>query len=338
MLKYNKSFFVASVVLMLCLAMLGSLLMPSTSHADEADCNARGGKWTKVTNTGSTTSGSVPGYVCLGLPKSDDTTPISTKPINVQARTEEECAANTSGAGKWIEVTVGGVSGTVTGGICQIAPGTPANCVDQWCVDGNTDDDDDDTSQTPASEITDPDECNSTEGYSWEADENQENGGTCVEKEEKTCGTEVEGTGWIICPGLNTASKFADAMWHLFEMLLNTNPLSDSIKAVWVNFRNIANALLILIFLIIVFSQTSNLAVVDHQRREVEPDLRRPEDHRRRLESKGHDPSGRRCVRSEADSRRGVCGPGDKQRRSQDDAGFRRTADQDGRVLGIVRR
>ena len=163
MLKYNKSFFVASVVLMLCLAMLGSLLMPSTSHADEADCNARGGKWTKVTNTGSTTSGSVSGYVCLGLPASNNnSTPISTVPLYVQAGSAEECAANTSGAGTWTKINNSGgtTSGNVTGYVCRIEPGTSANCVDQWCVDGNTDESDD-TSQTPASDITDPNECNS---------------------------------------------------------------------------------------------------------------------------------------------------------------------------------
>ena len=279
MLKYNKSFFVASVVLMLCLAMLGSLLMPSTSHADEADCNARGGKWTKVTNTGSTTSGSVPGYVCLGLPKSDDTTPISTKPINVQARTEEECAANTSGAGKWIEVTVGGVSGTVTGGTCQIAPGTPANCVDQWCVDGNTDESDD-TSQTPASDITDPNECNSIEGYSWEANESQENGGTCVEKEEKTCGTEVTGIGWLLCPVTNAAIGFADGMWTVFEGLLKTPPLQQSggnddgvYYTTWTSVRNLANVLFVVVFLIVIFSQVSNVGISNYGIKKMLPKI-----------------------------------------------------------------
>lgn len=90
---------------------------------------------------------------------------------------------------------------------------------------------------------------------------------------EKTCNTEVKSVGWFICPGLETAASFADAMWNLFEMLLNTNPLSDPIKAVWVNFRNIANALLILIFLIIVFSQTSNLGINNYGVKKILPRL-----------------------------------------------------------------
>lgn len=282
MLKQNRRFFVTSVVLILCLATFGTLFMPSTSYADDAsDCAAKGGKWLE-TGTGAYGTGGQKTWVCLGLPASNNnSTPISTVPLYVQAGSAEECAANTSGAGTWTKINNSGgtTSGNVTGYVCRIEPGTSANCVDQWCVDGNTDESDD-TSQTPASDITDPNECNSIEGYSWEANESQENGGTCVEKEEKTCGTEVTGIGWLLCPVTNAAIGFADGMWTVFEGLLKTPPLQQSdgnddgvYYKTWTSIRNLANGLFVVVFLIVIFSQVSNVGISNYGIKKMLPKI-----------------------------------------------------------------
>lgn len=123
--------------------------------------------------------------------------------------------------------------------------------------------------------IGDPDECNNTDGMVWQEDASQENGGTCIAEEEKPdCGSEVKGIGWIVCPGLDAAAGFADSMWGIFEFLMFTNPLKDpSVNSVWLNFRNIANVLLVVVFLIIVFSQVSNIGINNYGIKKLLPRL-----------------------------------------------------------------
>ena len=120
-----------------------------------------------------------------------------------------------------------------------------------------------------ASSIKREDECVAA-GFEWVD-------GACTnptEDKEPTCGSEVKGVGWLICPGLDAAAGFADAMWGIFEFLMFTNPLKDSsINSVWVNFRNIANVLLVVVFLIIVFSQVSNIGINNYGIKKLLPRL-----------------------------------------------------------------
>lgn len=126
----------------------------------------------------------------------------------------------------------------------------------------------------PASQMT-QEEC-AAAGNDWRTtdDDGNEIEGKCYQKEEKSCGTEVSKVGWLVCPGLETAAGFADAMWGIFEFLMFTNPLKDqSINDVWVNFRNIANVLLVVVFLIIVFSQVSNIGINNYGIKKLLPRL-----------------------------------------------------------------
>jgi len=85
------------------------------------------------------------------------------------------------------------------------------------------------------------------------------------EEANKTCGTEVTGIGWMMCPLLTAATGFADTMWKLFEGLLRSQPLSSDpsnhIYQTWSGFRNIANSLLIIAFLVVIYSQITSAGI-----------------------------------------------------------------------------
>jgi hypothetical protein len=127
----------------------------------------------------------------------------------------------------------------------------------------------------PASQMT-QEEC-AAAGNDWRTtdEDGNEIEGKCFQKDEDpTCGSEVKGIGWIVCPGLDAAAGFADAMWGIFEFLMFTNPLKDpSVNNVWLNFRNIANVLLVVVFLVIVFSQVSNIGINNYGIKKLLPRL-----------------------------------------------------------------
>lgn len=94
-------------------------------------------------------------------------------------------------------------------------------------------------------------------------DETTNTGGQ--EDEKRTCGTEVTGIGWMMCPLLTAATGFADTMWKLFEGLLISQPLSSDpdnhIYQTWSGFRNIANSMLIIAFLVVIYSQITSAGI-----------------------------------------------------------------------------
>lgn len=85
------------------------------------------------------------------------------------------------------------------------------------------------------------------------------------EESNKTCGSEVTGIGWMMCPLLTAATGFADTMWKLFEALLISQPLSSDpnnhIYQTWSGFRNIANLLLIVALLVVIYSQITGAGI-----------------------------------------------------------------------------
>lgn len=80
----------------------------------------------------------------------------------------------------------------------------------------------------------------------------------------QSCGSFVDGIGWIVCPVLNALSGFNDWMWNLLvENLLTVDPLTQTdddgnpstIYQVWQSMRTLANVLLIIMFLIVIYGQ-----------------------------------------------------------------------------------
>jgi len=100
------------------------------------------------------------------------------------------------------------------------------------------------------------------------------------EESKPSCGSEVTGIGWIICPVTNAAIGFADTVWVLFEKMLVTNPIQASggqdngaYYSSWKTFQNIANVLLFLVFLLVVFSQVSNIGISNYGIKKMLPRL-----------------------------------------------------------------
>lgn len=96
-----------------------------------------------------------------------------------------------------------------------------------------------------------------------------------------TCGTTVPGIGWAFCPVTDTAITFADTIWSMFEALLDTPPLvrDDSswdggkYYETWQKVRDIANALFAVVFLMVIFSQISNIGISNYGIKKMLPRL-----------------------------------------------------------------
>jgi len=95
---------------------------------------------------------------------------------------------------------------------------------------------------------------------------------------EKSCGSEVTGIGWMICPIISALAGLNDVMFSFVESLLIVNPLSQtsgnlSIYNVWVQVRDIANVLFVLVFLIVIASQLSNVGITNYGVKKLLPRL-----------------------------------------------------------------
>lgn len=101
--------------------------------------------------------------------------------------------------------------------------------------------------------------------------------GSAATEDKKDCG-DVLGSGllgWSICPAINVAISFADGAWSIFEFLLINNPLdgSGSYYDSWTKVRDLANAILVVIFLGIVISQVSNIGISNYGIKKMLPRL-----------------------------------------------------------------
>ena len=93
----------------------------------------------------------------------------------------------------------------------------------------------------------------------------------------KDCGDVLDSglLGYFICPAINVAISFADGAWSIFEFLLINNPLdgSGTYYDSWTKVRDIANAILVVIFLGIVISQVSNIGISNYGIKKMLPRL-----------------------------------------------------------------
>jgi hypothetical protein len=81
-----------------------------------------------------------------------------------------------------------------------------------------------------------------------------------------SCGSQVSGLGWIICPIISGLTGLNDFVWKLVSYLLVVNPLdqSDSIYTAWGSIRSIANVLFVIFFLVIIFSQLTGAGITNY--------------------------------------------------------------------------
>lgn len=98
-----------------------------------------------------------------------------------------------------------------------------------------------------------------------------------ADENKKDCG-DVLGSGllgWSICPAINAAIIFADGAWSIFDFLLINDPLdgSGTYYDSWTKVRDLANAILVVIFLGIVISQVSNIGISNYGIKKMLPRL-----------------------------------------------------------------
>lgn len=104
-----------------------------------------------------------------------------------------------------------------------------------------------------------------------------ENPDASDKEDKKDCGDVLDSglLGYFICPAINVAIGFADGAWSIFEFLLINNPLdrSGAYYDSWTKVRDLANAILVVIFLGIVISQVSNIGISNYGIKKMLPRL-----------------------------------------------------------------
>ena len=102
-------------------------------------------------------------------------------------------------------------------------------------------------------------------------------GSAATEESKKDCGDVLDSglLGYFICPAINVAISFADGAWSIFEFLLINDPLdrSGAYYDSWTKVRDLANAILVVIFLGIVISQVSNIGISNYGIKKMLPRL-----------------------------------------------------------------
>lgn len=99
----------------------------------------------------------------------------------------------------------------------------------------------------------------------------------------------IDGVGWLLCPVLNTMAKIVDGAYNIVEGLLKVQPLtstdsaciaspgktcpSSGIYNAWQIMRNFANIAFVIVFVIIIFSQVTNVGISNYGIKKMLPRL-----------------------------------------------------------------
>ena len=90
----------------------------------------------------------------------------------------------------------------------------------------------------------------------------------------------IDGMGWLVCPLMTFMGGIADASYSVISQFLNIRPAifgegSDAAgaKQAWSFFRDIANAIFVLLFLWVIFSQVSSIGISNYGIKKVLPKL-----------------------------------------------------------------
>jgi hypothetical protein len=103
----------------------------------------------------------------------------------------------------------------------------------------------------------------------------------CTPPADTTCGGNVAGIAWLICPVMTAITGLNDAMWNVIVTnMLNINPINQSINGqssniynAWSAIRNIANVIFVIIFLIMIFSQLTSFGIDNYGIKKLLPRL-----------------------------------------------------------------
>ena len=89
------------------------------------------------------------------------------------------------------------------------------------------------------------------------------------------CSAAIGGLGWIICPVVNLLSGLTDGLFGILSNFLETDSrlLGGEVEDSWAIFRNIANILLVVGFLIIIYSQLTSFGISNYGIKRMLPRL-----------------------------------------------------------------
>ncbi len=103
--------------------------------------------------------------------------------------------------------------------------------------------------------------------------------GVGVEDEEGVCYANSGALGWIICPIIEGVSRVGTAMWEFIESNFLQIRAVDLFKdgggmeLVWQRFRDFANILFIILFLVVIFSQLTGVGIDNYGIKKIMPKL-----------------------------------------------------------------
>ena len=108
------------------------------------------------------------------------------------------------------------------------------------------------------------------------ADNTQDNGSST--KQESGCdNSTISGIGWLVCPTVNFIAKGMDKIYEIISGFLEvktvTNDTNTSIYQLWATVRDIANVAFVIVFMVIVYSQITNLGLSNYSVKNMLPRL-----------------------------------------------------------------
>lgn len=86
----------------------------------------------------------------------------------------------------------------------------------------------------------------------------------------------IGGIGWIICPVMRTLSEALDGAFNFISekfLIINNDLFDGTTLGFWNAFRNVANALFALVFLVVIASQVSNIGISNYGIKKLLPKL-----------------------------------------------------------------
>ena len=99
-----------------------------------------------------------------------------------------------------------------------------------------------------------------------------------------SCGNQAGPMGWVACPLMSTLETFNQGAWMLFEGLFKVEPLATNfppaqgggetpVYQAWGIMRNISNILFVIMFLVLIFSQITNIGIDNYGIKKLLPKI-----------------------------------------------------------------
>lgn len=94
-----------------------------------------------------------------------------------------------------------------------------------------------------------------------------------------TSSCQVDGIGWLICPVINLMANMVDSSYYLLDnSLLRTPPIplndnDEPLYKAWKTMRDFANIIFVIVFLIVIFSQITNVGMSNYGIKQILPKL-----------------------------------------------------------------